>query len=109
MWTFISISLALVINFYNLKIPENKKSIKNNSSPNKTITGFPYQYFKGEVLTDEMVKFRIQRSYIYFMISITVIFSVGPTVGPIVRQAVFTSTATSRERIIPNQLDFQTS
>jgi hypothetical protein len=109
MWTFISIILALIINFYNLKIPESKKSIKNNSPQNKTITGFPYQYFKEEVLTDEMVEFRIRLIYRYFLIYITVTFSVGPTVGPIVGQAVFPSTATSIERLIPNQLDFQTN
>jgi len=108
MWTFISVSLALVINFYNPEILENKKSIKNNYRQNKIITGFPYQYFKGEVLTDEMVEFRIQLIYnICFMIYIyiTVTSSVGPTVG----QAVFTSTATSIERLIPNQLDSQTN
>ena len=45
MWTLISVSLALVINFYSPEIPENKKSIKNNYAKNKIIAGFPYQYF----------------------------------------------------------------
>ena len=40
-----------------------------------------------------------------FMIYITVTFSVGPIVG----QATFTSTVTSIERLIPNQLDSQTN
>lgn len=31
MWTFISVSIALVINFYTSEIPENNKLIKNNS------------------------------------------------------------------------------
>jgi hypothetical protein len=81
--------------------------IKNNYAKNKIIKGFPYQYFKKEVLTDEMVEFRIRVIYISFMIYITVTFSVGPMVGPIVGQAVFTSTPTSVERLIPNQLDSQ--
>jgi hypothetical protein len=89
--------------------PENKKSIKNNYAKNKIITGFPYQYFKGEVLTDEMVEFRIRVIYMSFMIYITVTFSVGPMVGPIVGQDTFTSTVTSIERLIPNQLDSQTN
>jgi hypothetical protein len=109
MWTLISVSLALVINFYSPEIPENKKSIKNNYAKNKIITGFPYQYFKGEVLTDEMVEFRIRVIYMSFMIYITVTFSVGPMVGPIVGQDTFTSTVTSIERLIPNQLDSQTN
>ena len=109
MWTLISVGLALIINFYSPEIPETKKSIKNNYAKNKIITGFPYQYFKGEVLTDEMVEFRIRLIYIYFMIYITVTFSVGPMVGPIVGQATFISTAISIERLIPNQLDSQTN
>lgn len=67
------------------------------------IKGFPYQYVKGEVLTDEMIEFRVRVIYISFMIYITVTFSVGPMGG----QAVFTSTPTSVERLIPNQLDSQ--
>ena len=43
------------------------------------------------------------------MIYITVTFSVDPMVGPIVEQATFTSTVTSIERLIPNQLDSQTN
>jgi hypothetical protein len=78
MWTFISVSLALVINFYTPEIPENNKLIKNNYAKNKRIKGFPYQYFKGEVLTDEMIQFRIRLIYISFMIYITVTFFVGP-------------------------------
>ena len=105
MWTLIPVGLALIINFYSPEIPETKKSIKNNCAKNKIITGFPYQYFKGEVLTDEMVEFRIGLIYISFMIYITVTFSVGPIVG----QATFISTATSIERLIPNQLDSQTN
>lgn len=67
MWTFISVSLALVINFYSPEIPENNKLIKNNYAKNKIIKSFPYQYFKGEVLTDEMVEFRIRVIYIYLL------------------------------------------
>ena len=109
MWTLIPVGLALIINFYSPEIPKTKKSIKNNYAKNKIITGFPYQYFKGEVLTDEMVEFRIGLIYRSFMIYITVTFSVGPMVGPIVGQATFISTATSIERLIPNQLDSQTN
>ena len=49
MWTLISVGLALVINFYSPKIPENKKSIKNNYPKNKIIIGFPYQSFQWSV------------------------------------------------------------
>ena len=35
MWTLISVSLALVINFYTPEIPENNKWIKNNYAKNK--------------------------------------------------------------------------
>lgn len=109
MWTLISVGLALVINFYSPEIPENKKSIKNNYPKNKIITGFPYQYFKGEVLTDEMVEFRIRVIYISFMISITVTFSTVPMVSPIVGQATFSSTPTPIEILSPNQLYYQTN
>ena len=109
MWTLTSVGLALVINFYSPEIPENKKSIKNNYPKNKIITGFPYQYFKGEVLTDEMVEFRIRVIYISFIICITVTFSTGPMVSPIVGQATFSSTPTSIEILSPNQLDYQTN
>ena len=105
MWTLISVSLALVINFYSPEIPKNKKSIRNNYPKNKIITSFPYQYFEGEVLTDEMVEFRIRLIYISFMIFITVTFSVSPIVG----QATFSSTPTSVERLSSKQLDYQTN
>ena len=109
MWTLISVGLALSINFYSPEIPENKKSIKNNYAKNKIITGFPYQYFKGEVLTDEMGEFRIRVIYISFMICITVTFSAGPMANPIGGEATFSSTPTSIERLSPNQLDYQTN
>jgi hypothetical protein len=70
MWTFISVSLVLVINFYTPEIPKNNNLIKNNYAKNKIIKGFPYQYFKGKVLTDEMREFRIRVIYIFFMIYI---------------------------------------
>ena len=50
MWTFISVSLALVINFYTPEIPENNKLIKNNYAKNKRIKGFPYQYLRNSML-----------------------------------------------------------
>jgi hypothetical protein len=109
MWTLISVSLALVINFYSPKIPENKKLIKNNSAKNKIIQGFPYQYFE-ELLTDEMIQFRIRLIYIYFIMYITISFSVGPTIAPILEQAIFVSTpTTSIEKLVPNQLDYHTN
>jgi hypothetical protein len=95
MWTLIYIISYLVINFYTTYISENKKLIKNNYRKNERIKGFPYQYFKEEVLTNEVVKFRIGLIYIYFMIFITVSFSVGPTIGPIIEQTTFISTTTS--------------
>ena len=100
-WTLISVSLAAIINFYSPEIRETQKGIKTK---NKIITGFPNQYFEGEVLTEEMIEFRIRLIYISFMIYITVIFSVSPIVG----QATFISPTTSIERLIPNQLDSQT-
>ena len=106
MWTLISVGLALVINFYS---PENKKSIKNNYAKNKIIRGFPYQYFKGEVLTDKMVELRIRVIYISFMICITVTFSIGLIVSPITGQATVNSTPTCMSIVSPNQLAYQTN
>nr|YP_010444279.1 hypothetical protein NQZ09_pgp140 [Fibrocapsa japonica]UTE95166.1 hypothetical protein FjapPt_p084 [Fibrocapsa japonica] len=103
MWTLISVGLALIINFYSPEIPENKKSIKNKYAKNKIIPGFPYQYFKGEVLTDEMVEFHIPVIYISFIICLT---ATSPMVSPIVGQATFSSTPTSIEILSPNQLDY---
>lgn len=88
MWTLIYVGLALVINFYSPDIPENHKSIKNNYAKNTIIKGFPYQYFEGEVLTDEMVEFRLKRIYMYYLISMTAIFHFGP-LAPTVRQVTF--------------------
>ena len=76
MWTLISVSLGLLITFYSPNIRENKKSIKNSY----VITGFPYQYFQQEVLTNEMVESRIRVIYLYFMIFIICTFLFG-TVG----------------------------
>ena len=62
MWTFISVILALGINFSIPEIPEipeNNKSIVINKKYYQRI-GFPYQYFPKEVLTDEQVNYRIQ-------------------------------------------------
>ena len=52
---------TLVINFFAPEIPKNMKSIEN-----PRIKGFPYQYFKREVLTDEVVEYRIRVIYINF-------------------------------------------
>jgi len=102
MWTLIFVGSALAINFYSPEIPENKKSIKNNYPKNKIITGSPYQYFKREVLTDEMIKFRIQVIYISFIISSIITFFTVSIVSSIVRQATFSSTSTSIEILSPN-------
>ena len=87
----IYIILSLIIH---LGIPvSNKKSLQNNYTQ-KIITGFPYQYFEKEVLTDEMVAARIRIMYVSIMISTTVTFSVLPAVSPIVGQTSFTQTST---------------
>ena len=101
MQTLIFVGLALIINFYTPEISETKKSIKNNYTENKIIRGFPYQYFKKEVLTDEMVESRIE--LIYIIIYITFTFYVGSMVDPTIEQTRFVSTPTSIERLIPNR------
>jgi hypothetical protein len=60
MLELLSIGLTLLINF---SVPENKKLSKNNEIQNKLVKGFPYSYFEGENLTDEMIKFRIKLIY----------------------------------------------
>lgn len=110
MYTYIYVILAMVINFYNPASSQNKTSIKNNSTQNKIIRGFPYQYFEGEVLTDEMVNGRILGIYMsVLLIYATANFSGSPTLAPIVEQTIFTSTSIHRKRLIPNKIDFQTN
>ena len=102
MWTSISVGLALIINFYSPELQENKKFSKKITQ--QVITGFPYQYFKDEVLTDEMVKFRIRIIYISFMVLVSGAFT-GPIVSPIVNQVTFTPI--SIETLNPNQSNQQ--
>jgi hypothetical protein len=101
--------LSLILAFSSPNFKKNNKSIKRNSSQNKIIRGFPYQYFEGEILTDEMVERRIRLIYMSSLIYIMISFSVVPAVAPIAGQTIFNSTATSIERVIPNQLNFQTN
>lgn len=100
MTILISIILALIITFSNPQVPQNFKYI--STSQIKIIKGFPYEYFDGEILTNEVVEFRIRLIYIYFMTCITVTFSVGP----IVSQTVFSPTLASIKVVIPNEEDF---
>lgn len=65
----------------------------------------PYQYFEGEVLTDEMVSDRIRLIYMSVLIGMMVPSSVSPTVTPSVGQTRFPSTSTVVERPTPNQSD----
>ena len=97
----------MIINFYSPEIPETKKSVKNDST-HHIIKGFPYQYFKKEVLTDKMVEYRVKRIYISFMIYSIFTFSLGSTVSTILQHATIISLATSIEKLIPNQLNSQT-
>lgn len=91
LWAYIYIILALIIH---LGTPgENNKSPQKNYTQ-KIITSFPYQYFEGEVLTDEMVEDRIRRIKIPAMMAMIATFSVGLTVDPIVEQTRFPSTST---------------
>ena len=101
----ISVLLALGINF---SIPENNKSLVINKKYYQKI-GFPYQYFEGEVLTDEEVNYRIRLIYISIMMYFTIAYSVVPTVGPVVGQVLLPLPPTSLEKLIPNQLDSQTT
>lgn len=59
MWQFVSISLALIIHFTSQAIKgKNPNHILQIEKQNeKSRRGFPYQYFKGKILTDEMVQF----------------------------------------------------
>jgi hypothetical protein len=91
----------MVINFATPEIVENKKFIKNEN--NKLITGFPYQYFKHEILTNDMIQFRIGLIYIFFIIYIRVTFSVLSILAPIVDQSTFIQKPTSIEKLISNQ------
>ena len=59
LWTCISVLLALGINFYIPEISKNNKSIVINKTYYQR-TGFPSQYFAGEVLTDEEGNYRIR-------------------------------------------------
>jgi hypothetical protein len=79
MWGIISIISALVINFYTPKISDCKNSI-NNNLPTRS---FPFQYFKGEVLTDDQVKYRVRIISINSLMFTTVTFSSFPALGPI--------------------------
>ena len=112
MWIFISVLLALGINFYVPEISKNNKSIVINKKYDEQYyqqIGLPYQYFEGEVLTDEEVNYRINLIYISFMMYFTVTFSVVPTLGPVVEQVLWPLAPTCVEKSIPNQLDFQTA
>ena len=95
MWTLISVSFALIINFFTPNIPEDVKVIKNKL----TLTGFPYQYFPEKILTEKERNSRIRVIYIYFMMYITLSFSISP----IVQQIGFILTTTPIEKLIPNQ------
>ena len=93
------------INFY---IPENRKSIVINKKYYQQL-GFPYQYFEGEVLTDEEVTYRTRLISISFMMYFTIAYSVVPTVGPVVGQVLLALPPTSLEKVIPPPLDSQTA
>lgn len=95
MWTLISVSFALIINFFTPNIPEYVKVIKNKL----TLTGFPYQYFPEKILTEKERNSRIRVIYICFMMYITLSFSISP----IVQQIGFILTTTPIEKLIPNQ------
>jgi len=81
MWGLISIISALVINFYTPKIPDSKNSINNNL----WTRSFPFQYFEGEVLTDDQVKYRFGIIYINSLMFTTVTVSSFPALGPIMQ------------------------
>lgn len=102
----IYLTVVLVIKFYSPEITEYKKENKESIKDNLTLS-FLYQYFKGEVLTDEVVEFRIRLIYTYSLIFIKINFFINPTVYPIVGQAIFPSAATLIEKSILNRLDFQ--
>lgn len=73
MWTFISVGLGLVITSCSPKIPENKKCIKKDYEKNKITRGYPYQYIKGEILTQfSVVHFKQKESHIHVISDLTV-------------------------------------
>ena len=103
MLTFISVSFACIINFY---VPDISEKIKQSEDIRK-IKGFPYQYYKGELLTDEMVNVRIRVIWIYSMVYISITFSLGPMVSPVMGQSLLTSPSVLIERLVPNSFDSQ--
>ena len=64
---FISIFLALVINF--LVTETNQSFLRNNKESHKL--GFPYQYFCEENLTDEEINYRLRLIYVLFRVSMS--------------------------------------
>jgi len=70
MITTISVFLVIRINFLVPSLSKNKKYTRINSFLN---LGFPYQYFKGKVLTNEMKNDRIQAIFLIFYIYLVLI------------------------------------
>ena len=66
-----------MFNFYSSKIQEIKRSIKNNYPKNQIITSSLYVYFKEEILTNEILEFQVRLTYLFFIVYIKVILSVG--------------------------------
>jgi hypothetical protein len=79
MWEIFSILSALIINFYSPKI---NNSVNNDA---ELIRSFPFQYYEGEILTDDQVKYRLRIIYINYLMFITVSFSSFSVLGPIIQ------------------------
>jgi hypothetical protein len=61
----ISVSLALIINFYSPEITKNTKSMGIIiNKENYQQIGFPYQYFQGEFLSEDDAKYRLRMIFI---------------------------------------------
>ena len=101
MCTFISVILALRINFYSPEIPENKKSMVINKNYYQRI-GFPYQYFLNEFLSEDEVDCRLRLIYIYLMFGVSTSLPLATSAA-----VMLPIPPTDVKRIMPNQVDSQ--
>jgi hypothetical protein len=96
MWSLISLSLALIIYFYSPEIPSYKKSMVINEE-NYSPIGFPYQYFEGEFLSENEVKYRLRVIFISLVFGISTSLPLVPSAGVMLSPPP--SFSTSMERI----------
>ena len=95
MWTLISVSLALLINFYSPDIPKSKKIYGTETYLQR---GFPFNYYEGESLTDEELNYRIRIIYLTSFTYLTITFTLVPVAG----QGIVPFSVTYSERFVPS-------